>query len=124
MSVRGKNPFYDVSLIRYAYHPLARVIASFTLGIGLSLEEFSEKHNLCMMKENKSPRLMISARNNARKGLVTEKPSFKALHKLVTDILDMEFVSISIKVKNKTTGEVKTYSSEDDLSIYQYQDQK
>ena len=112
------RPFFDVAEIKHTYDPLARLVASTVLGLKLTVAEFAERHRDYMLKRKRPADLMTSARNNTRKCLLKERPTWKAYDFLVQSILDFELVRVSVTLRDKASGEERTFSSDDDLTRY------
>lgn len=112
------RPFFDLDKVKHTYDPMARLVASTILGLQLTVAEFAERHRDFMLRKRRPADLMTSSRNNTRKCLLKEKPTWKAYDHLVQGILGFELVRLSVTLKDKETGEERTFSSDDDLSQY------
>ena len=112
------RPFFDPTKIKHTYDPMARLVASTVFGLKLSVAEFAEKHRDFMLQKGRRADLMTSARNNTRKCLLKERPTWKAYYHLIDGILGFELVKLSVTLRNKKTGKEHVFSSDDDLSKY------
>lgn len=106
--------FYSRTALQSAWNCMAQLIGHMSYGLGLTLDDYTTRYSRFAARQGRARHHVNSQRNNARKALISPKPTYKALYGFI-DILNFDLVSITIRVRNRETNEEFVFASNDPI---------
>ena len=104
---------FDRSETQIIGTPLSRLLRRLAYGLGIDSDRYIALHSNYSKRENRDPGLIVSHRNNVRKAILRDKPTFNMFYFFISEILRLDIMSMSITVRSRITGLQYTVSSND-----------
>lgn len=96
-----------------AYNSLAQLVRRISYGLNITSDKYTQLHSMYYKRHGHDPALVTSNRNNTRKSITLETPTWKASWFYICEILKYDIVSLTITIRDRETEEEYTFSTSD-----------
>lgn len=109
-----KKLMFEIDDIKSVRDHLVKLMRIIFYKRKITQDDFVEKHTAYFNRTNLPPFFLNHDKNNLRRTLNDpEKLTFKRMLHVLANILYLDIIRVSITVKDPTTGDEVTYSSDD-----------